>query len=155
VAFGWYYISSGGGEEVSQPSIGEERQEERPSPAMAVLRCGSFEFWRAPAREWTLGHQGEVGAVDGRLRVEGMEHGGLGHVEGQNLAGAALVVFKGETEAAVEPGEVGWDACAARLPHDTSGDEQNGSGADLTLCGTHREQGRLPVDQPTCNSADF
>jgi hypothetical protein len=76
-------------------------------------------------------------------------------VEGQNLAGAALVVFKGETEAAVEPGEVGWDARAARLPHDMSGDEQHGSGADLTLCGTHREQGRLPVGQPTCNSADF
>jgi hypothetical protein len=42
--------------------------------------------------------------------------------EGENLAGAALAVFKGETRAAVGPNEVGWHAHTTRLPPDVSDD---------------------------------
>jgi hypothetical protein len=61
--------------------IGEEQHEYMPSSAMAAaaLWCVSFEFRRAPTRDWTLVRQGKVGAADGRFGVGGMEQGDLGH----------------------------------------------------------------------------
>jgi hypothetical protein len=61
---------------------------------------------------------------------------GIGHAEGENLAGVAMAIFKGGSRAVVGPDAVGWDAHAAMLPPDVSSDgtggERHNSGADLT-----------------------